>query len=67
MRKNGLNQPTNIIQFSLEAIEAKKVSPVGEVNNFNPDADHVLGRHWDEPPDPPVVTKMVPCPRCEWG
>jgi 1,4-alpha-glucan branching enzyme len=32
-------QETKEIQFSLLAIEAKKVSLVGEFNNWNPDAD----------------------------
>ena len=68
MRKNGSNQITNIIQFSLGAVDAKKVSPVEEFNNYNPDSDHVLRSHWDESPDPSsVFTKMVPCPPCEWG
>ena len=68
MRKNGSNQITNLIQFSLGAVDARKVSPVGEFNNWNPDADHVSRIHGDEPPDPSsVFTKMVPCPPCEWG
>ena len=68
MRKNGSNQITNIIQFSLGAVDVKKVSPVGEFINYNPDADRVLRTHWDEPPDPSsVFTKMVPCPPCVWG
>jgi len=68
MRKNSSNQITNLIQFSLGAVDAKKVSPVGEFNNYNPDADRILCTHWDEPTDPSsVFTKMVPCPPCEWG
>jgi 1,4-alpha-glucan branching enzyme len=39
MRKNGSKQNTKKIQFFLEAVEAKKVSLVGEFNNWNPDAD----------------------------
>jgi 1,4-alpha-glucan branching enzyme len=39
MRKIGLKQKTKAIQFSLDAGEAKKVSLVGEFNQWNPDAD----------------------------
>jgi 1,4-alpha-glucan branching enzyme len=39
MRENSSKQKTKKIQFSLEAVEAKKVSLVGEFNNWNPDAD----------------------------
>jgi 1,4-alpha-glucan branching enzyme len=39
MRNDSLVQETKEIQFSLLAIEAKKVSLVGEFNNWNPDAD----------------------------
>ena len=39
MQKNRSKQKTKEIQFSLLAIEAKKVSLVGEFNNWNPDAD----------------------------
>ena len=39
MRKNSSKQKTKKIQFSLEAGDAKKVSLVGEFNNWNPDAD----------------------------
>jgi len=68
MRKNDSKYYTKEIRFSLEAVDAKKVSPVGEFNNYNPDADRILRTHWDEPTDPSsVFTKMVPCPPCEWG
>ena len=39
MRKNNSKQKNKEIQFSLLAIEAKKVSLVGEFNDWNPDAD----------------------------
>ena len=39
MRNDSSVQETKEIQFSLLAIEAKKVSLVGEFNNWNPDAD----------------------------
>ena len=39
MRENSSKKKTRKIQFSLKAVEAKKVSLVGEFNNWNPDAD----------------------------
>jgi 1,4-alpha-glucan branching enzyme len=39
MRENSSKKKTKKIRFSLEAVEAKKVSLVGEFNNWNPDAD----------------------------
>jgi 1,4-alpha-glucan branching enzyme len=39
VRKNNLKQNTKKILFSLKADNAKKVSLVGEFNNWNPDAD----------------------------
>ncbi len=39
MRKNNSKQNTKKIQFSLKAVDAKKVSLVGVFNNWNPDAD----------------------------
>ena len=42
MRKNVSNQNTKKIQFVIEAVDAKKVSLVGEFNNWNPDADPML-------------------------
>jgi len=39
MKKNSSKQKTKKILFSLKAVEAKKVSLVGEFNNWNPDAD----------------------------
>ncbi len=39
MQKKSSKQKTKEIQFSLEAVEAKKVSLVGEFNNWNPDID----------------------------
>ena len=39
MRKINSKQNTKKIRFSLEAVEAKKVSLVGEFNKWNPDAD----------------------------
>jgi 1,4-alpha-glucan branching enzyme len=39
MRKNDSNQNTKKIQFIIEAVDAKKVSLVGEFNNWDPDAD----------------------------
>ena len=35
MRKNGSKLNTKEIRFSLEAIDARKVSLVGEFNNYN--------------------------------
>ena len=39
MQKKSSKQETKEIQFSLEAVEAKNVSLVGEFNNWNPDID----------------------------
>ena len=39
MQKNSLTRKTKRIQFSFEAADAKKVSLVGEFNNWNPDVD----------------------------
>jgi 1,4-alpha-glucan branching enzyme len=39
MRKNSPKQKTKKIQFSFKAGPAKKVSLVGEFNNWDPDAD----------------------------
>jgi 1,4-alpha-glucan branching enzyme len=39
MRKNVSKQNTKKIQFIIEAVDAKKVSLVGEFNNWNPEAD----------------------------
>jgi 1,4-alpha-glucan branching enzyme len=39
MRKHAAKQKTKIIRFSLLAVDAKKVSLVGEFNNWNPDLD----------------------------
>jgi 1,4-alpha-glucan branching enzyme len=39
MRKDNSKQKTKKIQFSVKAADAKKVSLVGEFNNWNPDAD----------------------------
>jgi len=39
MRKDNSKQKIKEILFLLEAIEAKKVSLVGEFNNWNPDVD----------------------------
>ncbi|MFH0994335.1 MAG: isoamylase early set domain-containing protein [Pseudomonadota bacterium] len=39
MRNDSSKKITKEIQFSLLAIEANKVSLVGEFNNWNPDAD----------------------------
>jgi 1,4-alpha-glucan branching enzyme len=39
MRKNSSKLNTKKIRFSLKAVDAEKVSLVGEFNNWNPDAD----------------------------
>jgi 1,4-alpha-glucan branching enzyme len=39
MRENSSKKKTKKIRFSLKAVDAKKVSLVGEFNNWNPDAD----------------------------
>jgi 1,4-alpha-glucan branching enzyme len=39
MRKKSSTRKIKRIQFSLEAGDAKKVSLVGEFNNWNPDTD----------------------------
>jgi 1,4-alpha-glucan branching enzyme len=39
LQKNSSKQKTKKIRFSLEAGGAKKVSLVGEFNNWNPEAD----------------------------
>lgn len=39
MRRIGSKPSTKEIRFSFEAVEAKKVSLVGEFNNWNPEAD----------------------------
>jgi hypothetical protein len=61
MRKDGSKQKTKEIQFSLEAVEAKKISLVGGFNNGNPDADCVFHTRGDEPSDFQVFMQMVPC------
>jgi hypothetical protein len=50
----------------IEMTEANKVFIAGEMNNWNSHADRVPETSRDLP-DPPVVTKMVPCPPCTWG
>ena len=60
MRKNKLKQKTKEIVFSLKAIEAKKVSLVGEFNNWNPDPDRVSPTQEEEPPDPTTLTNGSP-------
>jgi 1,4-alpha-glucan branching enzyme len=49
MRKDSSNQKTKETQFSLEAVESKKVSLVGEFNIWNPDADCVSHTRGEEP------------------
>jgi len=39
MQKISTKKNTKKIQFSLKAVDAEKVSLVGEFNNWNPDAD----------------------------
>jgi len=43
MRKMSSKQKTKKIQFSLKAVDARKVSLVGEFNKWNPDADPMQG------------------------
>ena len=61
MRKGCSNQKTKEIQFSLEAVEAKKVFLAGGFNNGNPDSDCVSRTRGDEPPDNRVFTQKIPC------
>jgi hypothetical protein len=61
IRKNKENQ------FSFETVEVKKISLFGEFKDWNSDGYHDSRTHGDELPEPPVVTKMVPCSPCTWG
>jgi hypothetical protein len=65
--KISLKQKSKKIPFSLESVEAKKVSLNGEFNNWDLHADRVYCPHWDKSTDPVDVIKMVPCPPCVWG
>jgi hypothetical protein len=67
MQKNNLKIIHKEIPFSLDLVEAKKASLNGEFNNWKPLADRIYRPLWHESTDPPVVTKMVPCPPCVWG
>ncbi|MBI5590130.1 MAG: hypothetical protein HY881_06565 [Deltaproteobacteria bacterium] len=49
MRKDSSKQEIKENQFSLEAVDAKKISLVGEFNNWNSDIDHVPQTRGDEP------------------
>ncbi len=59
--KDSSKQKTKEIRFSLEAVETKKDSRVREINNRNPDADRVPPTQENEPSDPSVLTRMIPC------
>ncbi|MFH0994185.1 MAG: hypothetical protein V1844_01610 [Pseudomonadota bacterium] len=61
MRKNGSNQNTKEIQFSLEAVDARKISLTGGFNNGNPDSDSVSRTRVDEPPDTCDFMQKIPC------
>jgi hypothetical protein len=67
MQKNNLKLKTKEIPFSLESVEANKVSLNGDFINWNPHADSIYRPRWNESTYPPVVTNMVPCPPCVWG
>jgi hypothetical protein len=67
LEKNILKLKTKEIPFSLESIDAKKVSLNGEINNWDLLADRVYRPQWDKSTDPPNVIRMVPCPPCVWG
>jgi hypothetical protein len=53
--------------FSFETVEVKNIPLFGEFKDCNSDAYHYSRTHLDELPEPPVVTKMVPCSLCTWG
>jgi hypothetical protein len=67
MQKNSLKLKIKENPFSLESVEAKKVSRNGEFNNWNLHEDSVYQLHREESTDSPDVIKMVPCPPCVWG
>jgi hypothetical protein len=67
MQKNNLKMKPNENPFSLDSVEAKKASLNGELNNWKPLADRIYRPRWNESTEPPVATKMVPCPPCVWG
>ena len=59
MRENSSKKKTKKIQFSLEAVEAKNVSLVGEYNEWNLNADRVPVISLDEYPEPQIYSPMV--------
>ena len=61
MLKDGSNQKTKEIQFSLEAVDAKMISLAGGFNNGNPAADCVLHTLEDEPRDTRDFMQKIPC------
>jgi hypothetical protein len=67
MQKNNLKLETREIRFSLKTAASERVFLAGEFNNWNLQAHRIPINHGNESPDPPVVTKMVPCPPCTWG
>jgi 1,4-alpha-glucan branching enzyme len=58
MQKDSSKQITKETQFSLLAVEVKKVSLVGEFNNWNPDSNRVPHAQEEELIGPPVLTQM---------
>ncbi len=67
MRKDGSNQKSKEIQFSLETAEANSAPLVGKFNYWNSDADRVIHSTGDESPEPPVSTQIIGyLPRSRW-
>jgi hypothetical protein len=67
LEKDNLKLKNNEILFSLTAVEARKASPIGDFHSWNPKTDLIHQIHENKFPDPPVVTKMIPCFPCTWG
>jgi hypothetical protein len=67
LKKDNLKLKNNEFPYSLKAVEARKGSPIGEFHNWNPKVDRIPRINENKLPDPPVVTKMVPCFPCIWG
>jgi hypothetical protein len=60
MQKDNSKQMTKEIQFSLEAVNVRKVSLEGEFNNLNLYADRVSITSWEELPEPQINSQMIP-------
>lgn len=59
MQNNSSTQEIKEIQFSFDTVESKIVSPVGETNEWNLNADRVTVTSLDEDPEPQIHSRMV--------